>query len=408
MPSNFGPYQPYTGFNTQDPNTGNAQDLGQRYTTKSYLIDAYPNISSVLGARTTPGLWVLGGLNTYGNLGTNDPTGPGTGRSSPIQIGSLTNWKQVSAGYYGAAAIKTDGTLWTWGGNNYTQLGIGTTGAHRSSPVQVGSLTNWKQVMAGNYFDVAIQTDGTLWSWGDNRFTGQLGLGDLAQRSSPVQVGLLTNWKQIGVIGAGATVFAIKTDGTLWAWGDNYDGALGLGDTAHRSSPVQVGSLTTWKQVNGSMAIKTDGTLWTWGYNTYGQLGLGDTVSRSSPVQVGSLTNWKQCCGSGTSAVAIKTDGTLWTWGYNLYGQLGLGDVVHRSSPVQVGSLTNWKQAFTTGQNILAIKTDGTIWAWGLYTALGLGDSISRSSPVQVGSSTNWKQISNNNTESFAIQDGSF
>jgi len=127
---------------------------------------------------------------------------------------------------------------------------------------------------------------------------GQLGLGDTTNISSPVQVGTLTNWKQVSA-GSGYT-FCIKTDGTLWTWGFNNYGQLGLGNTTNRSSPVQVGSLTNWKQVSQGTnashtgAVKTDGTLWTWGFNNLGQLGLGDSNNRSSPVQVGSLTNFKQ------------------------------------------------------------------------------------------------------------------
>ena len=143
---------------------------------------------------------------------------------------------------------------------------------------------------------------------------------------------------------------AIKTDGTLWAWGLNTDGQLGLNNIAHRSSPVQVGSLTDWKLVAAgsyfAVAIKTDGTLWSWGRGTAiaplgaGALGLGNTAHRSSPVQVGSLTDWKQVSAGAYHTRAIKTDGTLWTWGDNTSGQLGLGNTIHRSSPVQVGPLS--------------------------------------------------------------------
>jgi alpha-tubulin suppressor-like RCC1 family protein len=184
-----------------------------------------------------------------------------------------------------------------------------------------------------------------LWSWGANT-TGELGTGTIVGRSSPVQVGSLTNWR---VVEGGGFAFsaAVKTDGSLWTWGDNTNGQLGLGNVVHRSSPVQVGSLIDWNSITcghrHAVAIKTDGSLWTWGDNTYGQLGIGDVVPRSSPVQVGSLTTWAQVVAGMYYTVALKTDGTLWSWGENTHGQLGIGDVVHRSSPVQVGSLTVWK-----------------------------------------------------------------
>ena len=336
------------------------------------------------------GLWSWG-YASYGDLGQ----GNLTGISSPQQVGLLTNWKQIGGYSSNSAGIKTDGTLWTWGG------GLGGTGQGNttqiSSPQQVGTLTNWKQISTNgtSFHMAAIKTDGTLWAWGTNSW-GQLGNGAALAVSSPVQIGSLTNWKQINT-GYQFTM-SVKTDGSLWAWGQGSNGALGIGTTTTLSSPQQVGTLTNWKLVAGgyyhASAVKTDGTLWAWGHNAWGQLGLGDIVHRSSPVQIGSLTNWKLVsCGQYYTA-AIKTDGTLWAWGYNANGQLGLGDILHRSSPVQIGSLTNWKQIAGGGSmSNSAIRTDGTLWAWGhnAYGQLGLGDIVHRSSPVQVGLLTNWK-----------------
>jgi alpha-tubulin suppressor-like RCC1 family protein len=392
---------PITGFSVVDPNTGNPQDLGNRYVSKDYLLDVYPNL---VPGRTSPGLWGWG-YNVLGALGL----GNTISRSSPVQVGSLTNWKQVSVGYQQSSfAIKTDGSLWAWGDNQNAQLGHNNFTSY-SSPVQVGTLTNWKQVSSGFYSCAAIKTDGTLWAWGDN--VGDLGLGDTIIRNSPVQVGTLTNWKRVS-FGYYSSA-AIKTDGTLWVWGDNVYGELGLGNTTSVSSPVQVGSLTNWKQVglgiNHVVAIKTDGTLWAWGRNDFGQLGLGNFNSYSSPVQVGSLTSWKQVSSKNWfySSAAIKTDGTLWTWGNNTYGQLGFPTIILAITPVQVGTLTNWKQVSCGVQTTTAIKTDGTLWTWGYNNVgqLGLGDRTDRSSPVQVGTLTNWKQVESSQW-SLAIQDG--
>ena len=394
---------PQTGLTVRDPNTGNPQDLGNRYVSKDYLLDVYPNL---VPGRTVPGLWCWG-LNAYGQLGL----GTTLLYSSPVQVGSLTNWRQVSAGIDQETAIKTNGTLWCWGLNTYGQLGNGTTTSY-SSPIQVGSLTNWKQVSVGEFYNAASKTDGTLWAWGYNNH-GQLGNGTTTSYSSPIQVGSLTNWKQITA--GNFHTAAIQIDGSLWTWGYNAQGQLGNNNSGtDYSSPIQVGYLTNWKQVAVgefyNAAIKTDGTLWTWGYNNYGQLGNGTTTSYSSPIQVGSLTNWKQVsCGYNGFTTAVKNDGTLWAWGYNANGQLGNGTVTSYSSPIQVGSLTNWKQV-SCGYNgfTTAVKNDGTLWAWG-YNAngqLGNGTVTSYSSPIQVGSLTNWRQVACGTYFTAAISDG--
>ena len=234
------------------------------------------------------------------------------------------------------------------GQNVYGTLGLGTSGggAGKSSPNQVGSLTTWATASGGGNSSFAIKTDGTLWSWGRN-IQGDLGLGVYVaystMYSSPKQVGALTNWSQTD--GQGARL-AIKTNGTLWSWGSNGYGAQGNNSTASRSSPGQVGALTNWSMVSNyqsnTAAVKTDGTLWTWGQGTYGGLGLGNATNYSSPKQVGALTSWSKISSGIQRGAAIKTDGTLWAWGQNDLGQLGLGDVTNRSSPVQVGVLTTW------------------------------------------------------------------
>jgi alpha-tubulin suppressor-like RCC1 family protein len=335
------------------------------------------------------------GNNEYGQLGLGDMTY----YSSPKQVGALTNWLNLAGGYKHSIATKSDGTLWTWGYNINGALGLGNT-TNYSSPKQVGSLTTWSYVTAGYNFSAAIKTDGTLWTWGVGT-NGQLGHGNTTNRSSPVQVGALTTW--LTVAAGYRQTGAVKTDGTLWMWGGNDQGQLGLGNTTTYSSPKQVGALTNWKDIRvgyySSVATKTDGTIWTWGASLDGALGLGNTTYYSSPKQVGALTTWLTGFTSNNSAftVATKTDGTLWSWGYNGIGQLGLGNTTNFSSPKQVGLLTNWKSV-TLGmrQNYtVATKTDGTLWTWGynVHGQLGLGNTTHYSSPKQVGALTNWLTI---------------
>jgi len=271
----------------------------------------------------------------------------------------LTTWAQCEAGLYISFAIKTDGTLWSWGANGSGQLGHGNLTSF-SSPRQVGALTNWLKIASANNNTLAIKTDGTMWGWGVNDYR-QLGDGTISSRSSPTQVGNFTNgWSAVAISNASAV--ALKTDGTLWTWGAGGSGALGQGNTTNYSFPRQVGALTTWAAIaalsSAVIAVKTDGTLWSWGAGTSGQTGLGTVTARSSPVQVGALTTWsKVSAGQGNKCYGIQTDGTLWAWGAGTYGQLGLGNTTNYSSPKQVGSLTTWIAVSAGQDSCHAIRT---------------------------------------------------
>jgi len=330
-------------------------DLGGKgWVLKDYIIDVYPNL--IPGVKT-PALW-LWGLNSLGQLGDNTIVS----KSSPVQtITSGVTWKQVACGYDMTAVIKTDGTLWTWGRNTNGQLGDNTT-APKSSPIQtVAGGATWKQTACGFKYAAAIKTDGTLWAWGDN-YAGKLGDNTGTSRSSPVQtITLATNWSQVSC-GYQHTA-AVKTDGTLWTWGRNNFGQLGNNSIVNRASPVQtVTGGTTWRQVacgyGHTAAIKTDGTLWLWGNNAYrGMLGDNTTVPKSSPVQtiIGG-TNWLQVACGYRHTAAVKTDGTLWTWGDNTQGALGDNTTDRRSSPVQtVAGGNTWKQVACTMQPFISV-----------------------------------------------------
>jgi alpha-tubulin suppressor-like RCC1 family protein len=342
-------------------------------------------------------------------LGVNDTNG----RTTPVTtFAGGTNWKQVSCGNVHAAAIKTDGTLWGWGSNDNGQLGDNTI-TRRNTPVTTfAGGTNWKQVSCGGYHTTAIKTDGTLWVWGRNDY-GVLGDNTPIYRSTPVTTFAGgTNWKQVA--SALYHTVAIKTDGTLWTWGSNLSAGLGVNDTTQRNTPVTTfAGGTNWKQVacgyRHSSAIKTDGTLWTWGYSNdnskgsvvvVGALGINDTTTfaKSTPVTTfAGGTNWKQVSCGYKSTAAIKTDGTLWTWGYNNDGRLGDNTTTNRLTPVTTfAGGTNWKQVTSAVRHTIAVKTDGTLWTWG-YNAYGqLGDNtvINRSTPVQTfAGGTNWKQV---------------
>jgi len=331
------------------------------------------------------------GSNQYGQLGLGDTTS----RSSPTQIGALKTWANITFGNSNAFAVQTDGTLWVWGWGQSGVLGDGTS-VSKSSPVQVGSLTNWVSVNGKNAAG-GVKTDGTLWMWGLGS-TGAIGDGTSVSKSSPVQVGALTTWASNTSTTQGST-HAVTTDGKLFSWGYGAYGALGTGTGANYSSPIQVGALTNWAEAHGayyaSIARKTDGTVWGWGYGAYNLLGTG-VATVNSPVQIGSATNWATVSATHMTGLGVQTDGTLWGWGRNGYGEIGDGTTSTRAEPVQVGSLTNWAavaQCGGPGQgHSIARKTDGTLWGWGRNDAgqIGDGTTVGKSSPVQIGSLTTW------------------
>ena len=328
--------------------------------------------------------------------------------STPIQVGnSLNEWAQVSAGYTFGVALKTNGTLWSWGWNQLGQLGVGDI-TIRSSPVQIGAASYWTQISCGYAHVLALQNNGTLWTWGQNG-QGQLGNSSTVNTSTPIQIGSLSTWSKIS---AGWNCSgALQSNGTLWAWGQNNFGQLGLSNITNRSSPVQVGTLSTWTQIASAQfnmaAIQSNGTLWMWGSNNFGQLGLSDITNRSSPVQVGTLSSWSQIrC--GYSARALQSNGTLWTWGNNSWGQLGQNNQTNYSSPVQVGALSVWSQISTApapGYSVSIIQSNGTLWSLGnnSWGQLGTSNQTHYSSPVQVGTVSTWTQVAlgGNNTNVF-------
>jgi alpha-tubulin suppressor-like RCC1 family protein/uncharacterized protein (DUF2141 family) len=341
-------------------------------------------------------------------------TGPVTATNgagtSAVGTALFSRATTLGAGGLHSAQVRPDGTLWTWGYNDQGQQGNGSiANTVYLVPQRVGSASNWVSVSAGQYFTLALRTDGTLWSWGKNS-SGQLGRPSTAtDQGLPTQVGSAATWVSIS---AGADhALAVRADGTLWAWGDNTYGQLGLGDLVNRAAPVQVGSLTTWASASAggfhSVAVRADGTAWAWGRNHYGQLGQNGQTQQTSPTQVyGGLTSWVSVSVGYLHTMALQANGTLWTWGANYVGQLGQGATNNVGYPVQVGTLTSWLSADAGDVHSLALRADGTLYAWGDNTAgqLGLGDNTQRNAPTQVGSLTNWADAAGGNTHTLALQ----
>jgi len=328
------------------------------------------------------------GWNGNGELGD----GTTTNRSIPTQV-NINDVKGIATGTNNVFALKNDGTVWAWGWNGNGQLGDGTT-TLRLIPTQI-DITNVKEIVCGIRHTVALKNDGTVWAWGSNQY-GQLGDETTTNRLAPTEINI-TNVKKI-VAGYFYTM-ALKNDGTLWAWGQGKDGQLGNGTLSNKSMPTEV-DITNVKDIvtggyysggnapidgNHSFAIKNDGTVWAWGNNHYGQLGDGTTTNRFTPVQV-NITNVKEISVGAWSIIALKNDGTVWAWGQNAGGLLGDGTTTDRHTPVQTIGLNEVKSVEAGQRHMVALKNNGTVWAWGhnYYGQLGDGTTISRNTPTQI------------------------
>ncbi|MFZ4400992.1 MAG: T9SS type A sorting domain-containing protein [Bacteroidales bacterium] len=278
------------------------------------------------------------------------------------------------------------------------------------------SAQTWLKVSCGTEFSVALRSDSTLWAWGAN-MNGQLGIGNLNTVYTPVQIGSDHNWKDI--VAAAMHCLALKSDGSLWAWGLNANGQLGNAGNTNSSFPVKIGNATDWEKIYAgqahSFSIKTDGSLWAWGYNYSGQLGDGSHSDKNIPTQLGSNTNWKEISAGGFHTLALKTNGSLWAWGYNGDGELGDSTTFNDSIPKQIGNDTNWTKVSAGFMYSLALKSDGSLWAWGFNGngQLGIGANIKSSKTtaelqaVQIGEAVDWKNVIAGSSFAFAIKNDS-
>jgi len=303
-----------------------------------------------IGVTTDGAAWAWG-RNSYGQLGDNCTIN----RSSPVLVvGGFTDWCQVAAGGCHNIGLRTNGTIWAWGHNSYGRLGNNTTISYSSPASVVGGFTDWCQVSAGRCQTLALRTNCTAWTWGRNNL-GQLGDGTTIARSSPVSVvGGFTDWCQVAT--GSYHGLGVRCNGTAWAWGNNNCGQLGDNDVAtcnRRSSPVSVvGGFTDWCHVSAggyhSIGLRSNGTVWTWGRNVGGALGIDSSTDTgiSSPVSVvGGFTDWCQVSAGNAHILGLRTNGTAWAWGSGNYGLLGDGFQSNRSSPVSVvGGFTDWCQ----------------------------------------------------------------
>jgi alpha-tubulin suppressor-like RCC1 family protein len=358
-----------------------------------YWIHIAAGTNVTCGIREGNTLWCWG-AGAYGALGT----GHSVNENQPTQISKPTaGWASVTDGGGHGCAIRKDGGLWCWGYNVQGELGIGTTvNAARPHQVTAPASTGWASVTAGANQTCAIRSDSTLWCWGYNG-DGQLGLGNTTTEDTPQQVTspASTGWTAVSA-GSGYTC-ATRSDSTLWCWGYNGAGNLGIGSTTNQELPQQVtdppgaGWASITAGFNFTCAIGSDSTLWCWGNNLEGELGIGNTTSQDLPAQVTApaSTGWTSATVGGFHTCAIRTH-ALWCWGRNDSGQLGIGSTVGQDLPkrVVVPSATGWSLIALGYYHTCATHTGHTLWCWGNNDQgqLGIGSTGNQDLPQQVTS----------------------
>jgi alpha-tubulin suppressor-like RCC1 family protein len=358
-------------------------------TTGTYTVVGQSGVPSITGGpvhsvalRADGSVWTWGD-NSFGTLG--DGTSVSSSKN-PIQPVGLSGVRLISAGQYHTAVVLSDATVRSWGTNTSGEVGDGST-TEKRVPTVVPALSNIVAVDCGVSFTLALRASGTVAAWGYNA-QGQIGDGSSGNnRFTPVTVQGLDH---VVAVAAGLDhSLALKSDGTVWAWGANGNGQLGNGTNTPHLTPAQVPGLSGVVSIDagfwGSLAIKSDGTVWTWGANSFGQLGDGTTTDRWSPVQMVGIANAARAAIRYRYTIVLRADNTVWTVGDNSEGQLGIPGG-NRSTAAQVSGLPAIAYIGTGDVNGYALTTDGAAWAWGRngWGNIGDGTTIVRYAPVQI------------------------
>lgn len=308
--------------------------------------------------------------------------------------GTCPSIRSMAAGGQFSCAVATDGKLWCWGLNDRSQLGI-SDHVTRPQPTRVGTESDWAQVSAGLHFACAVKTNGALYCWGYNDFD-QLGqpTGAPLEIATPTRVGTAIDWARVET--GTQYACALKTSGALFCWGRNIYGEVGTGAVAGSvRTPTEIAVGSRWRDISPGMfhscGVRTDNSLWCWGRNSSGQLGLGDTVDRTVPTRVGTAT-WSDTDAGSTHSCGIQVGGTLWCWGYNNGYTIGQLDAVNRTSPTRVTvGPSVWTRISMAETRQCGTGADNSLWCWGSR------DTVRKQQPTREGTGTDWTAITPSN-----------
>ena len=319
-------------------------------------------------------------------------------QSNTIDVVLSKQFQKISTGSQYNLAIDNEGNIWSWGYNYHGQLGDGTK-VDKISPVQITTETKFKEVSAGNGYDhsLAIDEEGNIWSWGCNK-KGQLGDGTTTDSYNPKKI--TTGTKFIKIEAGCLVSFAIDENRDLWGWGDNRWGQLGYETEDIKNIPTKLNLNIKVKDISAkyyhNLLIDTEGNIWSWGDNGHGQVGNGNKEdSVKKPIQILQGTKFSKVATVIYFSLALDTNGNLWTWGWNNYGQLGNGTQTDCYIPKQIQTETSFSQIGAMSDFSVALDIDGNIWAWGNNGGgqLGDGTTVNKTKPQKIKSKNKFKEI---------------